>query len=401
MKEFLVSSGLIISLALVMPLTSTAAEALPGEQMHPEKEGVNEQKVQSLSLEECLEIAVKNNRTRPASQFAVEIAEAQLQQSLSSYWPQLALTSTFSHIDHNPNFIFPVSSIGVPASSFTAITPLGTLPVNVPAQSINVPIQNIKLMNKDTLMTSLNATYPVYTGGQRPAIVKQARSGLESARQEARRTDLQVIYDVKRMYHGAVLARELHRIGSEALQRLEVTLELTEKLYKNGSGRVKKTDYLRNKSVVEALRSAVTFMKANEELTLSALINTMGLDWDTKIQVSEAQIPFNKYQANLRELMSNTYTFNPDWARMQEGLKAAEAKVDEAKSGHLPKIALTGSFTNIDNSYNQGIVTPDNKNSWNVGAVLKFPLFSGFRTREEIREAIARLGKLSEEGAAA
>ncbi len=396
-KTFILLEVLIIALVSAIPLTSTASEESPAGQLQITKEANSGQKVRSVTLQESIEIALNKNRTRPMSQFAVEISEAQLQQALSSYWPQAALRSSYSYMNKRPDFLFPASTVNTPASTVIANTPLGPLPINVPAQSTNVPQQDVKLLDKTTLMTTLNVTYPLYTGGQRSAVVKQARSGLEAAKQEARRTDLQVIYDVKRMYYGAVLARELYRIGSEALQRMDVTLELTEKLYKTGSGRVKKTDYLRNKSVVEGLRSAVSYLKANEDITLAALTNTMGLDWDTQVQVSESDIPFNPYRGNLAALVSNAYSFNPDWAKMQEGLNAAEAHIDEAKSGYFPKVAFIGNLENIQNAYDMGIVTPNNKNSWNVGIALELPLFSGFRTKGEIREAVARLGQLSDE----
>ena len=389
---------LICFIILLFPNISIAAETSAAVLQANNVPQKNEaQSLINLSLQDCIEIALKNNHTRPASQFAVEIADAQLGQALSSYWPEVGLRSAYTHMNHEPNFVFPASTMSMPATTIVASTPMGPLPVSVPAQSFNVPEQNVKLMSRDTLSTSLNVMYPLFTGGQRPAIVRQARSGLEAARQEARRTDLQVIYDVKRIYYGAVLASELYSIGNEALQRMEVTLELTEKLYKTGSGRVKKTDYLRNKSIVEELRSGVTMLKANKDLSLAALTNTMGLEWSRSINISETRIPFNRYQADLSQLVSNAYMFNPDWARMQEGLKAAEAHIDEAESGHLPKVALIGSLVNIQNSYNKGIVSSNNKNNWNVGAALELPIFSGFRTKGEIREATARLGKLSEE----
>ncbi|MGC2062471.1 MAG: TolC family protein, partial [Thermodesulfovibrionales bacterium] len=397
MYRFFIFLVVIISLIVISPLTSPAVDVPSGEQVSGVKEALKDKDVRILSLQECLDIALQNNHTRPASKFAVEIAEAQHQQALSSYWPQVGLRSAYTYMDEDPNFIFPATSMTVPASSFSVVTPLGPLPVNVPPQTVSIPEQNIKLMNKSSLMTSLSATYPLYTGGLRPAIVKQARSGLEAAKQEARRTDLQVIYDVKRMYYGALLARELYQIGKDALDRMEVTLDLTEKLYKSGSGRVKKTDYLRNKSVVEGLRTGVASLKANGDIAIAALTNAMGLDWNSSIRISATEIPFNQYQANLREVVSNAYLFNPDWAKLQEGLKAAEAQIDAAKSGHLPKIALVGNLINIQNSYNKGMVTPDNKNNWSMGVALELPLFSGFRTQEEIREARARLGKLSEE----
>jgi outer membrane protein TolC len=105
-------------------------------------------------------------------------------------------------------------------------------------------------------------------------------------------------------------------------------------------------------------------------------------------------LPFIPAKAELKDLVSGAYSFNPDWARLDAGLEAAAAKIDEARSGHFPKIGLFGNLTRIENDYEKGIVTPDNKNSWTVGIGLELPLFNGLRTTNEVREATARLEKL-------
>jgi len=157
---------------------------------------------------------------------------------------------------------------------------------------------------------------------------------------------------------------------------------------------VKKTDYLRNKTVVEGLRSTVALLKGNERLALAALTNAIGLDWDAEIGVSEEEIPYRPYEADLKKLVGNAYSFNPDWKKLEEGIKATEAQVEEKNAGHLPRIALVGNLTHIENSYDKGMVTPENKHSWSAGIVMNLPLFQGFRTRNEVREAQARLEKI-------
>jgi outer membrane protein len=347
-----------------------------------------------LSLPECLSLAVENNRSRPVSLLNIEIAQAQLGQALSSYWPQLDARILLSRMDEDPNFIFPASNFTV--SGFTLTVPgLGSIPV--PPQSVSVPEQNIKLMDRDNGLASLRMVYPLYTGGLRPAVVKQAESGLAAARQEVRRTDLQIAYDVKRFYYGAVLAKRLRGITSDALARMEVTLDLTESLYKGGSTKVKKTDYLRNKTVVEALRSTVALLKGTERLAMAALTNAIGLGWDTEIGVSETDLPYRPYEGDLRKFVAGAYSFNPDWKKVEEGIRASEAGIDEKKAGHLPKIALVGDLSHIENSYDRGIVTPENKNSWTAGIAVELPLFNGFRTSNEVKEARARLEKIRQQ----
>lgn len=375
----------VLSIALFLGLSALAPALAAAQQTDGPR---------VVTLVQSLNIALENNRVRPASTLSVEIAEAQLRQAKSFDWPQVGLRAAYTRLDENPNFIFPQSSISVAPSSFVANTPLGSLPVSVPPQTIKVPEQDIELMDRNNLIASVGVVYPLYTGGLRGAIKRQAQSGLDAARQEQRRTDLQLAYDVKRMYWGSVLAKSLRRTGEDALTRMEVTLQITESLFQGGSMRVKKTDYLRTKAVVESLRSTVAALRSNEELVLSALTNTLGLDWREPVAVADSELPFTPVATDLGELVGRAYEFSPDWLRLADGLNAAEAFVDQTKAGQRPKIGLLGTLARIENSYDKGAVTPSNKNTLAFGIALDLPLFNGMRTSAEIQEARARLERL-------
>ncbi|MFC2149612.1 TolC family protein, partial [Candidatus Auribacterota bacterium] len=180
-------------------------------------------------LSQCIDIALKNNRRRPASRFAVRIAEAQHRQALSAYWPQIDVKALYTRLRRDPNFIFPATTVDSINTAF--ITPFKDGPDlgNPIFTRVNaeVPENDVKLQDRDTWNAVLEFLYPLYTGGERQARVKQAKSGIDIAREESRRTDLEIIYDVKRMYYGSVLARRLLIIGEEALARLRATLQLT------------------------------------------------------------------------------------------------------------------------------------------------------------------------------
>lgn len=380
--------------AVLLILWTVSAGAMTGEMASVQRDvvepvAVAQHSVGPLSLDECIDIALKKNRFRPAARFAVEIAEAQHKQALSGYWPRMKLSAAWTRLDEDPNFVFPSFSMELPAMSMAGF--------NVQLPPIAVPEQDIRLMDKRVFHSSLDLVYPLYLGGKVSSIVRQADYGVQIANHEARRTDMKVIYDVKRFYYGAVLARGVHEIAKEALARLEITLDLTENVYKQGSGRVKKNDYLKSKAVVENVRSFVALLKNKEKLAKAALVNTMGLDWSMSVAPSAAVIPFAPYRTDVKELVADAYRFNPDWAKVNAGLKALEAKICEAKSGRLPRIALVGRLQHIENSYDYGMVTPENKNTWTLGVGLDLPLFTGFRTANQVREARARLRRLEEQ----
>ena len=377
---------------------------------------------QVLSLEDCLRIAMEKNRRRPASRFAVAMAEAQHRQALAGYWPQVTARVGYFRLDESPNFIFPASTMAVPAQ--TVNVPAGTaivtipaeafapgfpaapiqMPVAFPGQSITtaaqvfrIPEQNVKLLNPDNFTVSGNFAWLLWDGGMRKGYREQALGGIQAAQAEVRRTDLELTDSVVRIYYGAVLARQLHQVGKDTLARMEVTLELTESMYKNGAGKVNKTDYLDNEVMVETIRSMVAELAKNEALAEAALAYTMGLPWNAIVHPAEEDVPYRPYAGNLDELVATAYEFNPDWGKLEAGLRAFEGAASTARSGYFPKIAVTGELHRWWNSYTAGTATAANKAGWTIGVGAEIPLFDGFLTRNKVAEALARVSKLKEE----
>ena len=399
---------------LVLALFETAS-SLPGwSETRPEDRQV-------LSLSECLRIAMEKNRARPASQFAVAIAEAQHRQALAAYWPQVNARGGVDEMSSSPNFVYPASTMYIPAQSITV--PGGTatvtipanafgpgfppvavqMPVSFPEQTVNtssqafpIPTQNVKLMSPTTESVAGEFKWLLVDGGMRRGYREQALGALDSAKAEVRRTDLGLKADVTRLYYGAVLACRLHRLGQDALDRMEATERLTESLYKEGTGTVNKTDYLDNKVMTETVRSIVAPLEANEAAAEAALAYTIGLSWKSTVVPKDEQIPFQAHTGDLDEMVATAYEFNPDWEAIEAGLRALEGQRLTAASEYFPKIGLKGELHRRWNSYDGGLSTPQNRNGWSVDLGVEIPIFSGFLTQAKVAETRARINQLKE-----
>jgi len=178
---------------------------------------------------------------------------------------------------------------------------------------------------------------------------------------------------------------------------MEVTLELTESLYKGGSEKVNKVDYLDNKVMVETMRSLVAELEKNEAVAASALAYTIGLEWNATVYPKSTEIPFSPFAGDLQELVSTAYQFNPDWSKLEAGLAAYEGALKTARSGYFPKIALTGELRKYWNSADYGLSTPQNRAGWTIGGGLEWNVFDGFLTSAKVAEVRARLARLKEE----
>lgn len=372
----------------------------------------NLSELKNLSLDDCIEIALQSNHRTGVSKYAILIAEAQHREALSGYWPQLAFKGGYQRTDEPSNFLFPSSefvfpgsiiqippgstTVTIPENAFAPGFPSSTvdLPIQtteqgfqIPAQTFRIPDQDIRLKEVDTYSASLELQWLLYDGGWRKSLRQQSQSGINIAHEKSRQTDLEIIDLVNRYYYSHVLANQLLQVGRDTLARMETTLQLTETLYKEGSGRVKKTDYLDNKIVVESIRSTVALLEQNQELTKSALINTMGLPWNSIISLSMQDIPYSPQDIKIEQLVNAAFRFNPDWSQMNEAIRAAHGTVGEMKSKRYPRVAIKGSLDYWWNDWNSGFATDENKESWQIGVGMEFPLFTGFRTSAKIRGA--------------
>jgi outer membrane protein len=412
----------LCSLVPVAGLPCTAAGQPVSEVAAPTETAPALVPAQVLKLAQCLDVALQKNHRRPVSQFSLMLAEAQHRQALAAYWPQVTAKGGLERLSDPLNFVFPASALQIPAQSIsvpggvmTVTIPANAfapgfppssiqMPVNFPgqtfhtgAQNFAIPEQNVKVMDRNVLMGSLNMQWLLLDGGMRKGYRAQSAGLVDIMRQESHRTDLEIVDSVKRMYWGAVLARQLYQLGNDTLVRMEATLRLTEGMYQGGAGRVTKADYLDNQVMVESLRALVAGLEKNAAMSQAALANTMGLAWNRAVQPADPEIPFDPAAPDLDQLVGMSYEFNPDWGKLEAGIRAAQGAVTTARSGYYPKLALTGELHRWWNGgYGGGIATEQNMRGWTVGLGLEVPVFDGFLTRNQVSETLARLNQLKE-----
>ena len=338
---------------------------------------------QNLSLNQAIELGLKNNIEKQISYQSALIAESQYQQALSARWPTINLQAGFQHRDQPPTFTNPAMNVALPTQLSGALAQ--GLGVNV--TSINVPEQTIKMFNQNTSTASLQLLYPLYTGGKISSIINQAGIGKEIAQEEMRRTTLQVVRDVKRYYYAAQLTNELSKTARKIHSELSNTRDLTKSLYEAGSGTVNKLDYLKTEMAVSYAKSVEIDFAGKHKSAVAALANTMGLSWDGQITVETPLKNEGVHTAQLESLVQQATEFNPQIGVLKLAVKASDEKINEARSAYFPQIALTADTTHYENVYDKGLANGNNKNSWTIGIGVSMPLFNGFLTDHQVSTA--------------
>lgn len=370
---------LITPVCLFLALSATAAERLD-----------------NLLVDQAIQIALQNHRSMQVSQAALEMAEAQFQQAMAAFGPKLNLEAGVQRADQDRTFTFN-GSVQTPVMSIPALA--AVLPPGTPASFATIPSQTlpmdmkVKMFDRNVTKASLNFTYPLYTGGKEQAIQGMARKGADIAREEKRKTELEIVRDVRKYYTGAQFAGQMEQLASDTLERFQALEDLTERLYQNASLKVKKTDYLRSKTTTAFTRSMLQEAKYASSLSKEALINAMGLPLNSPISLApDTALP--AFNGELDMLIADAMKFNPDKQRLELAVLAADYKIDDAKSGHLPTIGIEASTYKVWNSFKGGLFNDDNRDGWTIGIGVKWDIFDSGLTKAGVDAARAAKIKL-------
>ena len=337
--------------------------------------------VKTYNLDDCIAIALRQHQSLKVSDAQVEMAEALYTQAMSAYYPRLSAQLSGDRADEDRTFSFK-GSFQLPSS-----IPLlgGTI----------IPIDTkTKLYDRDVARASVNMTFPVFTGFKRSAIINQAKKGIQVAEYGRRKTNLEIVRDVKKYYYAAQFAIEMEKLANDTLVRFQVLEELTERLYQNGSLKVKKTDYLRTKTTTALTRSMLNEAIYARELAHEALGNAMGQAWDVRYQLADSEKP-ESITAELQELIDAANNFNPELQQLRLAVQIADHRITEARSGYYPMIGVQASAHKLWNDFDAGLINDDNNEGWNIGVGLNWDLFSGFETAGKVSHAKAEQRKLT------
>jgi outer membrane protein TolC len=321
-----ISSGQTVSKA-----TTTGGEA-------------NQAKV--LTLNQCIDIALKNNPTVRASMFGVDVNQSRVSEARSTYYPQLSASASYARVHPQPN----------------------TVVFNAPSEF-------------DQYLTGFTLNQTILDFGK-TSQVDISKYNLESSRSDLNATQDTVILSVKQAYYGVLQARRNRDVAADVLKQFQLHLDQAKGFYDVGTKA--RIDVI--KAEVDLSNAKLSLINAENSLKIAwvTLSNVMGTA-DAPESAIEDNLSFQKYAITPEEAMARAFENRSDLKSIIAKRQAAEANISFAQTGHYP--VLSG-FAN----YNwAGQTTSTLEPYWNYGVQLTVPLFSGFLTQQQTAEAKSNL----------
>jgi len=317
------------------------------------------QAAEPWTLERAIQFALTNSPDARVARHRMAAAQAGLQQANAAFLPRLQFNASYLRTD-NPMMVFG-AALNQQAFDFGLIN--------------DVP-------DADNLNLNGMVTVPLYAGGRLQAGRKAAQANSEATRQQAEAIHHTLAFEVARTFYSVRKTREFIRATEAAVRAFESNLTIATKRFNTGTA-LKHEVLDVEVRLAQAKEELVRARNANA-LTLRALRNLLGLD-ETTLEINDTAPQVALPGADQRPL-------RPELVAATWRTRAAEARVRQAQSGHLPHVGLFGRY-----DYDTGRYFDDAGDSYSAGVHVQWDLWDGNLTRARVQEARATLEAALEE----
>jgi outer membrane protein TolC len=333
--------------------SATKAEAAP--EVAPEQGNLT---IKSLTVDDCVRIALDKNPLHRAARDGVAAAMAFVGESKASYYPDLSASASYSRWERHA---FLPNGLGQPGMP-TTIGPT------------------------DDWAGGLRARYTLFDSGERLAQLRAALSKKEAASEEANAARQDIALAVHQAYYGHIAARVTHTIAEKNLTRAEDHLRLAKERF--DAGAVPQVDVFR--AQVEVSDARLSLVKADNLVRVSRgnLNTAMGLPVELPVDIAmQEENPEEPSESQLLPALDRAVHARPEVKAALQRVASGRSWVDAARSTFGPKVRGEGQVGRRDT----GFFPQDDE--WLVGISIEQPLFSGFARRHELDRAKAELSK--------
>lgn len=340
-----------------------------------------------MTLEQCRQTALANNKNLRKSAYGIEAAKYQKKEAFAAYLPSLDFAGGYMYNQKGIAIIdkdqyLPVETFNLEKKGYEmglVKNPLTGEPIQVNGQFVP---ENVALLPKEALefdmhnvfFGAVTLTQPIFMGGKIVAMNKITGYAEELARRMHDNEAQNIIYAVDAAYWQVVSLKAKQKLAVSYVNLLD-TLQHNVRLMVE-QGVATKRDQL----TVDVKRNSaeVDLTKVNNGLVLSrmALAQVCGLPLNSVFTLADEDAEGILTGAPIaREYnMQDVYRSREDIRALELGVKIYDEKAKVARSSMMPNLALVGTY-----SFSNPNVFNGFKNRFNgmfsVGAVLTVPIW--------------------------
>jgi outer membrane protein TolC len=318
-----------------------------------------------LTLEESIDIALKNSFIIHSAKEGVKAATAQRREALTGFLPKFNTSYNYTRLNEAPFSRF----IGLPAP-FSALN------------GIELPVGT-----KDNYNWTIEARQPLFTGGGLIANYQASKIGEDAARIEESARYQDIVQDVKIAYYNILSARKIMETARQSVAMLIAHRNVAEDYFK--AGLIPKNDLLH--AEVELANGKQALVKAQNAVELAYVrFNTvLKRKIFAPVEIADS-LGYQPFDRPLEECLAVAEKNRPELKIYRLKAEQAGKMVRLAQSEYFPTLSLVGNYTRFgDNPSLSGSDFRDAE-SWYLMGVANWNFWEWGKTKFRVDAGKAR-----------
>jgi outer membrane protein TolC len=315
------------------------------------------QEKRPITLNEAVDLGIKNSKQLKNSQAKIEEATAALKEALNAQLPDAKLSASYLWL----------SSANVNVKSNNSGGTGGGLPkINQAGYAI------------------ANASLPVYAGGRIRYGIEASRYLEEATRLDAGNDKEQVIENTIEAFINLYKAKSSVALVQENLVEAQQRVTDFSNLEKNGL--LARNDLLAAQLQTSNFELSLLDAENNWKLANVSMNIMLGLPDSLELDPDSSMINQNFSVKALNDYLQTAYTNRKDLAALDLRKKAGETGVKSARAEYFPSLAVSGGYIAAD--------IPDFltiTNAFNIGAGISYNIGSLWKTKAKVQQAEAKV----------
>ncbi len=249
-------------------------------------------------------------------------------------------------------------------------------------RAFSVQAQRSATVRSEFLQADLSVVLTDF--GRTRTDVNRAAALVSASREDGTSVREDVGYNAKVAYFNVLRAVRSLEVSRETLRQRESLLRQAQAFYEAGIRA--KIDAIRAEASLYDARAQLTQAENNLRVARITLLNRMGIEGPADYILTDS-LASEKIPGTIADWVAEAEKNRPELKSLREQERAAAYSVRYARGGYLP--SLTGSA-----GYGYAAEDMPLQENYLLGVTLTYPLFSGFLTREQVREALASLASI-------
>ncbi|MGH7505472.1 MAG: TolC family protein [Longimicrobiales bacterium] len=360
----------------------------------------------SLSLQEALARALEGSEEVLLARAQLDATRAQVRSARSAALPQvntqLGYTKTLRSVfqDAGGGFTLPDSLRFEPDTLASIEDRISYLERRTPSAGLGALgslFSDLPFGNENTWVAGLSLTQPLFTGGRLSSSINAAEGAAEAAAASLDEAGSDIALQVKQAYYDAVLA---DRSAGIVETSVELAAEhLAQVRLRLDAGTASELESLTAEVELENLRPQLVQARNARDLALLDLKRLVNLPAEIAVTLTTELDGTTADGRALADLELPSLEQATAQLSRRASLRAAEAQIamreeqaDIARSAYLPSLSLSANFNR--QAFPTDLRFPNGgewRDDWNLGFMVQWPLFQGFRRDAELDVASARV----------